>query len=647
MSVQQVSAPPRDWWENVERGDLVRIGVVVALALVVAILGLSAAPSWLSVVVGAIGLVVGCWPLIVESWTDLRARRMSMEVSMLLAIAAAASLGRLTTALVITVFVLAAEVLEDVSMERGRDALTRLGEFLPRQVQVRRGADVVSVDLDAVQVGDAVVVAPGGLVPVDGRVLEGHSSVDASRITGEPLPVDAAPGDDVYAGSVNGMGALVVEATRVGSDSSYGRIVEAVREVQASTAPVQRLADRLATWLVLIALAAAVVTWAITGDLRSAVSVVIVAGACGVAAGTPLAVVGAIARIARRGAFVKDGTHLELLSDVDTVVFDKTGTLTEGRPSVQKILPAPGVDAADLLRLAASAESLSEHPIGRALVEQAQERNISLATPTHFDYSPGLGVRVEVEGRQVSVGSTGLVSGAPSEEPVSPGSTVIHVGLDGRWIGSVLVHDEVRAGAAQCVADLRAMGLGVVMLSGDKQVAAAEVARLVGIDDVRAHLLPTEKLDEIRHLLDAGHRVAMVGDGVNDVPALALATVGIAMGSGTEVTRESADVVLISSDPADLTHTLKVAFQARRIVRTNFVVTLLVDAVGMLLAAFGLLGPVLAAAVHVVSESALILNSGRLIPTARTGREKIGEDKVGEEKAAAMAHPKALVQDDA
>ncbi|WP_211215799.1 heavy metal translocating P-type ATPase [Microbacterium indicum] len=623
VAAEQASGSPRvmaerSLWSRIDRGDLARTLFVAACAAAVA-LGLTG--PWPSVpVVAVLGLVVGCWPILAEAWEDVRHRRMSMELSMLIAIAAAAAIGEWVTSLVITTFVLAAEILEDLSMDRGRDALTDLMAFLPETVQLRDGADVVVSPLAEVRAGQVVVIAPGGRIPVDGTVVAGSSSVDQSRITGESLPVDVAVGSEVLSGSINQVGAVDVRAERIGADSSYGRIVEAVREAQSSEPPVQRLADRLAAWLVYLALAGAAVTFLVTRDLTATISVVVVAGACGIAAGTPLAALAAIARIARSGAFVKDGAHLEALSSVDTVVFDKTGTLTSGAPTVVGIRPAPGTDEDELLALVAAAESSSEHPLGQAIVAAARGRGLALGAAEGFSYEPGRGLAATVSGRSVAAGNRALVPGAPDPLDGQGTATPVHVAVDGVYAGTILLADAIRDSARRAVAELHRRGLNTLMITGDQEATARAVGAEVGIDDVRAGLLPDEKLAAIDAERAAGRRLAMVGDGVNDAPALARADVGIAMGSGTDIARESADVVLISSDLDDLVRTVHVARRARRIVMANFIGTIVIDLLGMSLAAFGFLSPVVAALIHVGSETAFILNSARLIPGRRARR---------------------------
>ena len=622
--------------DRIERSDILRIAVVGLAVLGAWVAGATGTPGWAVGAVGAAALLVGCWPLVVEAVGDLRERRMSMELSMLLAIVAAAAIGEWVTALAVTVFALCAEVLEDLSMDRGRDALTDLMSFLPQTARVVTGPhtdEVSEVPLDKVRPGQVIALSPGGRVPVDGVVRTGRADVDQSRITGEALPVQVGPGDRVPAGSIT-RGALELEVERVGEESSYGRIVAAVRHAQSSRAPVQRLADKLAARIVYLALAASLVTFLATRDVRATISVIIVAGACGVAAGTPLAVLAAIARAARCGAFVKDGTHLEQLSAVDTVVVDKTGTLTVGAPRVVSVSPSEAAAGEDqVLALAAAAEWNSEHPIGRAIYSEAAVRDLTVPVPGDVVYSPGAGVSARIEGRRITVGRCHGQENGPERDtsrcddkaialstesdPEAPSATsVVEVRADGQLLGTIALADRLRQGAATAVRDLGDMGLEVLMLTGDSAASARHVAGLLGLteDQVRADLLPTDKEEVIDSLRRAGKCVAMVGDGVNDAPALGAADVGIAMGTGTDVAREAGDVVLVGSAPADLVETVRVARRARGIIMVNFVGTVVVDVVGMIAAGLGLLGPVAAALVHVVSESAFILNSARLVP---------------------------------
>ena len=574
--------------------------------------------------IGVAGLLVGGWPIYKEAFENVAARRMTMELSMTIAIVSAAAISEFFTALVITLFVLVAEVLEGMTVSRGRRAISDLLDFLPRAVAVRRAGAVTEVDAATLVIGDAVLVNPGGRIPVDGTVIAGHSFVDQARITGESMPIEKTAGAAVFAGSINQSGALEIRAERIGRDTSYGKIIEAVEKAERSRAPVQRLADRLAGYLVYFALAAAALTFLVTRDVRSTISVVIVAGACGIAAGTPLAILGAIGRAAREGAIVKGGLFLELLGKVDTVVLDKTGTLTYGQPEVQAILPCPGVASVDLLDAAATAEMRSEHPLGKAIIAYAHKQGRSPVEPETFSYTPGRGIRATLAGDSILVGNRALMEDQGiqvSDELLAgyEGVSEMFVARAGRLMGAVAVADTVRTEARQAIETIRGMGIRMILMTGDARLVADVVARQLDIREVNADMLPEDKLARVERLVSKGRVVAMLGDGVNDAPALTAASVGVAMGSGTDVARESADVVLLGNDLMKFAETLAIARRTRRIILQNFTGTIVVDILGVLLAAFGLLNPLLAAFIHVASEMAFILNSARLLPaTARS-----------------------------
>jgi heavy metal translocating P-type ATPase len=571
-------------------------------------------------VIGIVGLVVGGWPILKEAFENVLERRMTMELSMTIAIVAAAAIGQFFTALIITLFVLVAEVLEGLTVGRGRKAIRDLLEFLPSEVSVRRSGAIRVVPAEKLNIGDAILVAPGGRIPVDGTVLSGHSFVDESRVTGESMPSEKTADTNVFAGSINQSGALEIRAERIGRDTSYGKIIEAVEHAERSRAPVQRLADRLAGYLVYFALGAAVLTYLITRDIVSTISVVIVAGACGIAAGTPLAILGGIGRCARLGAIVKGGVHLETLGRVDMVVIDKTGTLTFGRPEVQSVVSSGSTGAGEILDAAASAELRSEHPLGKAIVAYVRAQNRPITEPERFDYAPGRGITALVDGATVLVGNAALMQDRGVAVPSSlkhdkEAASDVFVARNGQILGVIAVSDTVRPEAKEAVDALNKMGIRTVLLTGDSKAVAEAVARQLGIEEVVAEALPEEKLARIRAFVKGdGRVVAMVGDGVNDAPALVEASVGVAMGSGTDVARESADVVLLGNDLVRFVETLRMARRVRRTIWQNFAGTLAVDALGIILAACGLLGPLLAAFIHVSSEMTFILNSARLLP---------------------------------
>ena len=595
----------------------------------IAIIAIAAVGVWFKVwepirgisVLGIIGLLVGGWPIFKEAFENLLSRRMTMELSMTIAIFAAAAIGEFFTALIIALFVLVAEVLEGMTVSRGRHAIRDLLEFLPRSVSVRRPDGMREIPAAELQVGDTVLVNPGGLVPVDGAVLSGHSYLDQSRITGKSMPVEKMAGAAAYAGSINQSGAIEVRAERIGRDTSYGKIIEAVEQAERSRAPVQRLADQMAGYLVYFALGAAALTFLITHDIRSTISVVIVAGACGIAAGTPLAILGAIGRSARLGAIIKGGLYLETLGRVDTIVLDKTGTLTFGRPEVQVVKPTKGITAEMLIDAAAAAESRSEHPLGQAIVAYARAQGRDISDPERFDYTPGRGIAATVAGLHILVGNRHLLTdhgvALPANADAEPVSEIF-VARDGKLLGEIVVADTVRPEARRAVEALLAMHMRVILLTGDIKAVAAAVAHDIGISEFEADLLPEHKVARIRELVSRGRVVAMLGDGVNDAPALTEANVGVAMGSGTDVARESADIILLGNDLVRFADTVAIARHTRQIIWQNFAGTIAVDTVGIILAGLGFLNPLLAAFIHVASELAFILNSARLLPASET-----------------------------
>ena len=537
---------------------------------------------------------------------------------------------------------LIAEVLEGMTVSRGRRAIRDLLDFLPRAVAVRRAGAVKEVDADTLSIGDAVLVNPGGRIPVDGTVIAGHSFVDQARITGESLPIEKGTGDCVFAGSINQSGALEIRAERIGRDTSYGKIIEAVEQAERSRAPVQRLADRLAGSLVYFALGAAALTYLVTRDIRSTISVVIVAGACGIAAGTPLAILGAIGRAARSGAIVKGGLFLEQLGRVNTVVLDKTGTLTYGRPEVRALIPVGGADEHALLEAAASAELRSEHPLGKTIVEHAKALSRTLQEPARFLYTPGRGVDAIVSGKRVLVGNQALMDANGIAVPRellerNPEASEVFVAQDNSLLGAVVIADSVRAEAAQAIRAVHSLGIKTILLTGDAQAVARSIAAQLGITNFSADLLPEDKRVRVKQLVEEGHTVAMLGDGINDAPALIEANVGVAMGSGTDVARESADVVLLGNDLLKFAETLTIARRTRGIIWANFVGTIGVDMLGIGLAAVGLLNPLLAAFIHVASELAFILNSARLLPPRSSAQHSAPTAEHGDAVRAAEA----------
>ena len=612
-----VETAAREHEQGLDWQDMVRIAFVAIAAAVFWFLG--AHLGLPLVLAGVICAFLGGYPIYQEAVENILERRMTMELSMAIAILAALTIREVFTALVITLFVLVAEVLEGLTVGRGRRAIRHLIDLLPSTATIHEQGGWREVGVEQIVRGTVVLIKPGSRIPVDGAVVAGHSFVDQATITGESMPVEKSAGSAVYAGTINQSGALEVRVERLGRDTAFGKIIQAVEEAEKSRAPIQRLADRLAGYLVYFALGAAVLTFVISHNIRSTISVVIVAGACGIAAGTPLAILGAIGRAAQHGAVIKGGLYLEKLGEVDTVLLDKTGTLTFGTPQVQEVVPAPGISESFLLSTAATAESRSEHPLSRAILKKAGAMGIAYGDPSRFAYTPGKGITAVCEGEEVIVGNRSFLAERGVHSAQTNGSTAgteVLVARGGKFLGALYIADTLRPEAKEAVRALRAMKLKTVLLTGDVKTVAEDVAKRLGVDEVAAELLPEEKLQYVTHLTTAGRIVAMVGDGINDAPALAQATVGVAMGSGTDVARESADVVLIGNDLSKLVETLRIARRCRRTILQNFVGTLVVDGVGVGMAAFGYLNPLLAAFIHVSSELIFILNSARLVQSA-------------------------------
>jgi Cd2+/Zn2+-exporting ATPase/Cu+-exporting ATPase len=601
--------------------------------VVFALVGLSAAVSWSGIVPRVAGIdwlavaavLGGGWTVFHEAIENLLERRMTMELSMTLALVAALAIREFSTALFILFFVLGAEILEEMTVNRGRQAIRELLALLPKKAIVRRGGELVEVAISEVHAGDLVVIRPASEIPVDGIVLAGHSTVDQSSVTGESMPVEKLPGALVFAGTTNHTGRLEVRTERVGLDTAFGRIVDAVEKAERSRAPVQKLADRLAGWVVYFALTSALATFLVTHNIRATIAVIIVAGACGIAAGTPLAVLGAIGRAARGGAVVKGGRSMEALGTVDTVVLDKTGTLTFGEPYVTAVIPYPGEDPDRVIRLAAIAERPSEHPLGKAINQEAARWGIIVSDPDSFEYLPGRGVRCAWNGGEILVGNRALLSENADLETqlrrMPEAASEVLVAFRGQLVGALRFEDVLRPEAVEAVSRFKAMGLKPVLLTGDRSRVAERVARQLGVEDFAADLLPQDKLERVANLIRSGRRVAMVGDGINDAPALAQATVGIAMGSGTDLARHSAGVLLLGNSLVDCADLLETARRCRRIILFNFAGTLAVDLAGVALAATGILTPLVAAMLHVASEMAFILNSARLVPAGGPQRK--------------------------
>jgi heavy metal translocating P-type ATPase len=602
--------------------EYVRLGVM-ALIVIASLTGWWRAfmdRDWLAFA----GTIVGGFPIYKEAWENLLKKRMTMELSMTIALLAALAIGQFFTAIVIAFFVLFAELLEGYTVGGGRKAIEKLIDALPRQVTVRRDGWEQQVAADALSTGETIVIRPGERIPVDGMVTKGSSFVDQSSITGESLPVEKVEHADVFAGTINKNGVLEVSVQRVGRDTTFGKIIQVVEEAEKSKAPVERVADRLAAGLVYFAFGAAVLTFIVTRNLTSTIAVIIVAGACGVAAGTPLAVLAGIGSAARRGIIVKGGLYLEKLAEIDTIVLDKTGTLTLGVPEVTGVRGAASTSEETVLQNAAIAEQHSEHPLGEAIVREAKNRKFSLRQYSDLRYVPGKGLSCSDGASTITVGAAAFLeengiqidSAQTRLQQLKPGESLVYVGRDKTLLGTISLADRLRDEAIKTITQLKAQGYRTLLLTGDSADIASTIGQQLGVDEAQGGLLPEQKLAKIRELLGQGRKVAMVGDGINDAPALAEATVGIAMGGGTDVALETADITLMTADLSRLGEVFRIARRCYRVIMFNFWGTIAVDTLGIVLAFLGLLAPIVAALIHVGSELTFILNSARLFRKA-------------------------------
>ena len=602
------------------------------------------------------------WPFFARGWASLRTRRLNMFtlIAMGVGVSWAYSLVAVLApgvfppgfreangaapvyfeaAAVIVVLVLLGQVLELRARERTGGAITALLNLAPKAARrVRDDGVDEEVTLELIQVGDRLRVRPGEKVPVDGELVEGRVSIDESLVTGESMPVTKEPGGKVIAGSINQTGSFVMRAEKVGADTLLSRIVQMVAEAQRSRAPIQRMADQVAGWFVpavMTVAAVAFATWAIVGSdpkfasaLLAAVSVLIIACPCALGLATPMSVMVGIGRGAQAGGLIKDAGSLERLEKIDTLVIDKTGTLTEGRPAVTAITPAPGFEAADLLRLAASLERGSEHPLADAILRAARDRGLDLSDVQDFDSPVGRGVLGVVDGKRIVLGGARLMSEqgtglgpleAEAETLRREGATAIFATVDGRLAGLFGISDPIKQSTPEAVRALKADGVRIVMMTGDNRTTALAVAQRLGLDEVEAEVLPQDKARLVQKLRAQGRSVAMAGDGVNDAPALAAAEVGIAMGAGSDVAIESAGVTLLKGDLQGIVRARRLSRAVMRNIRQNLVFAFIYNVAGVPIAAgvlyptfHLLLSPQMAAGAMALSSVSVIANALRL-----------------------------------
>ena len=515
-------------------------------------------------------------------------------------------------------------LLEELTVARARAGIEKLVHLTPQTARVLRGGTEQIIPAEQVQVGDSLRVLPGETVPVDGIITAGQTSINQAVMTGESLPVDKTVGDEVSSGTVNQFGAFEMQASRVGEDSSLQRMIRLVQSADAGKAKIVGLADRWATWIVVIALTAAALTWAVTGQIIRAVTILVVFCPCALVLATPTAIMAAIGNATKHGFLVREGDALERLARVRVLAFDKTGTLTCGTPEVVAVESVcPAYNNTDLYRFAASAEQLSEHPLGKAIVRCCKkDLGTELAAAQNFQMIPGRGISAVVDGVQLLAGSPELLKAegidfavpASAENYLQKGATITYLAVNGRFAGFIALSDTLRAESADTIRQLAALGVQPVLLTGDHESAANAIAGQLGIREVRANCLPQDKLRYIDEFQQKGELVCMIGDGINDAPALKKAEVGIAMGgTGSDIAVDAADIALVDDEVKELPHLMALSKRMMTTIKLNLTFSMTLNFIAITLAITGILNPVVGALVHSAGSVLVIINSALLL----------------------------------
>lgn len=596
--------------------------VLLLVGFIVSISGLPDVGKWLylgSAIIGGIPLFLLAGKAVIINH-DITAGFMA-SVAMIAAIL----VGEYSAAALVVFMFAIGDWLESLTIARADNALKDLAKLIPSTVVVIRDEIEISVPIEQIQLKDKVLVRSGERIGVDGLVLGGSGSVNQSAITGESMPVDKKAGDEVFAGTLNEVGAMEIQVSRLGQDTTLGQIVKLVKEAQKTQAPVQRIANKYARILVPITFGIALLVYLLTGDITRSITVLVVVCPCALVLATPTAVVASIGNAAKRGMLVKSGAVIEQVGKVDVVAFDKTGTLTHGKPVVQQIIPLDGYQADQILSFAASIERGSEHPIGRSIVQAGLDRQIEPVTVEGFAVLPGYGVTGQVQSNQIVIGNRALLTersivwteeiDRQVQQLEYQGQTVIPVAVDGVLKGLITLADTPRVEAKQAIAELKRIGIReVIMITGDNPRTAERIAKELGIDKVYAEVLPQNKLQIILDLQSQGKKVAFVGDGVNDAPALAAAEVGIAMGlAGTDVAMETADIGLMADEIERIPQIIDISRQALRVIWQNVIFSMSMNVLSVVLGGFGIIGPVVGALMHETSALPVLANSARLI----------------------------------
>jgi Cd2+/Zn2+-exporting ATPase len=582
-------------------------------------------PSFLNAGLALFAILFGGYLRFVAGFRDIFNRKITVNVFVTVALIATIAIGEFRAAAIIVFIMAVAGALETYTLDKTRRSIRSLLDLTPKMATVRRDEDEVVIAVNEVQISDIVVVRPGGHIPVDGIVVSGQSCVNQAPITGESIPVEKFKGSEVFGGTLNETGRLEIETAKIGADTTLAKIVHLVEQAQGTKAPIQNLADRFTVWFLPAVLVLAAIAFVTSGDVTIAVSVLLVACPCAFAIATPTAVTAGISNMARRAVLIKGGVFLELAQKMDVLLVDKTGTFTFGKPTVVDVITFDDQPENEVLRLAAIAEKYSEHPLARSVMARAKECDIELPDPDQFNIEVGMGVTAQLNGQKILVGKDRFLQDEgviitedihqKLSEQTEQGRTTVLVANDLKPIGLIAIADEIRSETPHAIASLKAMGVKkIIMLTGDNNKVAKAVAEEIGVDDFEAELLPEQKLQFVEKLQKQGRVVGMIGDGINDAPALALADVGIAMGAvGTDVAVETADVTLMNDDLSRVVNFMDMSRKVLLRIKLNIFFSIIYNIVGFILAGLGMLTPVLAVifqeagCITVVFSSTLLL----------------------------------------
>lgn len=571
-------------------------------------------PAWLSVLISGLPLLyLALTRLVLQRW-------ISSALLICIAMFACIYIGELFAAGEVAFIMAIGALLEEHTVNRAKKGITSMVRLVPQTARLLSGEEVPVADI---RPGDVVRVLPGERIPVDGEIVEGNTSVDQSVLTGESMPVDKTVGDSVYSGTMNTNGSVDVRALRVGKDSSIEKIIALMKEAENNKAPMQRIVDVWAAWLVPIALLIALGAWLVTGDIERGVTVLVVFCPCALALATPVSIIAGIGQATKHGVLIKSGKALEIMGKVDCITFDKTGTLTRAALQVSDVVTFGDLSQDELLRLCASVELRSEHPLGRAIVEQAKGLCMSLPEVSDFTSAPGKGISGIVDGKKVMCGNAAYITGngvrvndestAALDALRADGKALVIVAVDGQCAGAIALSDEIRETSREMVSELRKMRVSTVVLTGDNRRAALYFARKLGIDDIRAELLPGGKVAEIKRLEADGHTVCMIGDGVNDAPALKTADVSVAMGGmGSDIAVDSADIALMGDDISKVPYLKRLGIATVKSIKLNIAISMTINAVAVTMSVLGWLGPISGALVHNAGSVLVVLNAALL-----------------------------------